>query len=172
MHACPRMPIKRHSALLSLSRDHHLALQLARAIQSGVSPNLRAELPKGTQALRDHVCRVFAEEIEKHFAAEESVVMPAVKGHDEGLDEICKEILAQHRAMRALVEQAADTKLDEASTLSLLDRFGQLLESHVRTEERSFYQRIQEVLDEKSLEAIAANLERHLRVPTALHPPR
>lgn len=165
------MPIQRHDALRSLSRDHHLALQLARGLQSGASPLLRAQLPNEAHALALHVRRVFNEELEAHFKAEDLVLAPATAGRDTELDRIWREIEAEHVELRALVASLADSNLDDASIEAMLDRFGRLLEAHVRKEERSYYQRIQEVLDGESLERLGAALERHLAYHGAQTPP-
>jgi hemerythrin len=157
------MPPKRPEALDPLTRDHRLALLLARGIQSGAAPQLRASLPKGARTLAVYVCRVFDEEIEGHFAAEETVVLRAVEGLDPALDVLCKELEAEHEEMRALVRSLRDAKVDVTATEQILDRFGRLLESHVRKEEQSFYQRVQEVLDPATLEGLGAKLQRHLK---------
>lgn len=156
------MPIQRHESLRSLSRDHHLALQLARGLQARTSPHLRAQLPKEPKALAAHVRRVFTEELAAHFDAEDRVLAPAIAGKDPALDRVGLEIEGQHDELRAIVDRLADPSLDDASIEAALDRFGHLLEDHVRKEERSYYERIQEVLDPTSLHRLGAALERHL----------
>lgn len=156
------MPIQRHEALRSLSRDHHLALQLARGLQASTSPRLRALLPKEPKALAAHVRRVFTEELAAHFDAEDSILGPAIAGKDPVLDRIWLEIEVEHVGLHALVTSLADPSLDDASIEAALDRFGHLLEAHIRKEERSYYQRIQEVLDAASLQRLGAALGRHL----------
>lgn len=159
------MPIRRHDALRPLSRDHHFALQLARGVQSTTSPTLRAQLPKEPRALADHVVRAFREELEPHFVAEDEVLTRAIAGKDAELDRIWREIEREHVEVRDLVGQLSDHGVDDARIEALLDRFGRLLEAHVRKEERSLFERIQEVLDEPTLERLGAELER-------VHPPR
>lgn len=164
------MPIQRHDALRSLSRDHHVALQLARGLQSGAAPLLRAQLPQGARACAAHVRRVFVHELEAHFAAEERVLLPAIAGRDETLDRIWADIDREHAEMRGLITKLEDESLDDGQIDALLDRFGHLLEEHVRKEERSLYQRVQEVLDERTLEAVGEGLERHLSVRRPVPP--
>lgn len=156
------MPIQRHESLRSLSRDHHVALLLARAVQSDASPQLRAGVPKEPRALADHVSRVFRDEIDAHFLTEENVLLPAIKGRDPALDAIWKEIETEHRELRSLASLLADPTSDGAALARTLDRFGRLLESHVHKEERSFYHRIQEALDPAAIESLGAKLERQV----------
>lgn len=160
MHDC--MTIRRHEALRSLSRDHHLALQLARGLQSTTSPLLRARLPQDPRDLAAYVRHVFVEELAAHFDAEDDVLRPATAGRDPLLDAIWSEVEAEHDEMRALVEALEDATLDTKALEGTLDRFGRLLESHVRKEERSLYERIQQVLDAAALERLGTSLSRHL----------
>lgn len=160
--AAPRsMPIRRHEALRSLSRDHHLALQLARGLQSRSSSLLRARLPEDARERAAYVRRMYFEELAGHFAAEDDVLRPATSGQDAVLDRLWTEIEAEHVEMRALVD-ALDSTLDTVALEATLDRFGRLLEAHVRKEERALYERIQAVLDADTLTRISQSLARHM----------
>ena len=150
----------RHPALAPLSRDHHLALQLARGIQRNASVHLRSKLPPTPHALAAHVCSVFAAEIEAHFEIEETLVIEAVRGRDVELDAICAEVVREHAQLRDLVRQLSLPDLPDAPFEDLLDRLGSALEAHVRTEERSFYERIQVVLSEAELLRLGARTAR------------
>jgi iron-sulfur cluster repair protein YtfE (RIC family) len=158
------MPIRRHPTLAPLSRDHHLALQLARGLIAGGSPHLRAQLPSDPRALVAHVRNVFADEIEPHFEVEERCVMPAVNGRNAELDAVCAEIKAEHDTMRALVTELGGPELTTAEIDERLDRLGRLLEAHVRKEERSLYEGVQETLDEHELLQLAPSVTRHIEV--------
>ena len=153
------MPLRRHPALLSLSRGHHGALQLARGVQDGVSPHLRETLPAEPRALAAHVCRVFAETLAPHFDAEEAVVLVAARGHGAELDAECEIVEGEHARLRAMIAELSAPTLADDAIEPLLDRFGQLLEAHVRREERSLYEGVQAALDEPALAALGAKLE-------------
>lgn len=156
------MPIQRHEALRPLSRDHHIALQLARGLQKDASPLLRAELPREREALVAHVQHVFGEELAAHFDVEDRVLAPAVAGKAPDLDRIMSEIESEHEELRAIVVSLSDPALDETAVDAALDRFGRMLERHVRREEREYYQRVQEVLDDASMRELGVALGRHL----------
>ncbi len=153
------MPLQRHEALRSLSRDHHVALQLARALQSGASPHLRAHLPADPKALIAYVERVYTTELAPHFGAEDAVLATAVRGKDAELDRTLQEIEAEHASMTALV--ASLGALGAAEIDPALDRLGRTLEAHVRREERECYTRVQEVLDDAALDRLGDALGRH-----------
>ena len=168
------MPIQRHSALAPLSRDHHVALQLAVALRSDGLRHLRERLPADPRALAAYVCRYFEEDLEPHFAIEELELMVVVDGLDRAIDTMCADLRRDHDKMRDIV---ADLRraADDAIIAALLDRFGRLLETHVREEERTFFGRVQELIDPKVLAEIAPRLERAAppaRIATEGPPPR
>jgi iron-sulfur cluster repair protein YtfE (RIC family) len=156
------MPLRRHAALRSLSRDHHFALLLARGIQSGASPHLRARFPAAPRDLASLVRRVFDDELSAHFEAEECVLFPAIAGRDAALDSLARDIEAEHVEMIRLVDRLGDVRLDGPAIEALLDALGRRLEGHVHAEERLLYERIQETLDEASLRRLGEALDRHL----------
>lgn len=156
------MPIRRHPALAPLSRDHHVALQLARALITGGSQHLRAQLPEDPHALVAHVQKVFADEIEGHFVVEEESVLPAVHGRSAELDAECAEIRAEHDTMRVLVSELGRPPLNDAELELRLDQLGKVLEAHVRKEERTLYEHVQTTLDERELSELAATVTRHM----------
>ncbi len=152
------MPLSRHEALRALSRDHHVALQLARGLQAGASSHLRAQLPSAPAELVAHVKRVYTEELAGHFDAEDEVLAPAIAGKDPELDRLLSQIESDHASMaKTVAELSVGSGLEAA-----LDDFGKVLEAHVRREEREYYPRIQEVLTEAEIEALGAALTRHL----------
>jgi hypothetical protein len=69
--------------------------------------------------------------------------------------------------MLELVEALSDPALDDAALARALDVLGHQLEDHVRREEREYYRRIQEVLDDESLDRVGSALDRHLVVHDA-----
>ena len=152
------MPLRRHVALQDLSRDHHRALLLARGLRWDVPRHLRSDLPKTSVERAAHVRSVFDAELAPHFLAEESVLFPAVAGKDGGIDGLCAEATNEHDALRALVAVLGETNLGPIVIEHTLDRFGRLLEDHVRKEERSLYPRIQEVLGEVALSSLGSTL--------------
>lgn len=154
--------IQRHPALVPLSREHHFALKLARALRADGSRHLRATLPPEPAALAEHVRAVFAAELERHFVVEEQLVLGALEGRSAELDAICAEIRREHEQLRELQGRLGDRGLSDEGILAVLDRFGALLEEHVRSEERVLYDRVERTLDAASLAQLG---ERLLRPP-------
>jgi uncharacterized protein (DUF1778 family) len=153
------MPLKRHPALAPLSREHHPALLLARGLQRGVSSHLRAELPAEPAALAAHVCAFFDTNLAPHFLAEE-LVLEAARGGSAELVAASRRIEAEHAQLREMADSLRRPMEPEAQ-LDLLDRFGALLEAHVREEERSLYEGVQQVLDEDALRSLGVAIDHH-----------
>jgi hemerythrin-like domain-containing protein len=158
------VPLGRHPALAPFSRDHHRALRLALSIQAGAPPQQRSQLPADVEGLVAHVQRVFTTDLEPHFMAEEAVLLPAVAGRDAELDLLVAAIVAEHREMASLVGELSRDGHLAPGVEAMLDGLGRLLEAHIRTEERSLYEKIQTVLDEEDLDRLVRELEHFVRV--------
>jgi len=126
--------MKRHAALQQLSREHHIALKLARqarfASDSG-NPTAIGEAAEKINAL-------FAEALEPHFQIEEADLLPALAA--AGQQALVARVLDEHAELRALNQQLS------AADGSKLSRFGSLLNDHVRFEERELFELAQDLL--------------------------
>lgn len=102
--------------------DHHQTLVLSRRIERAaaarsVGPELVASVRKRYQL-----------ELVPHFQVEEEILLPALVG--PGRADLSERALHEHRTLRAHLEAA------EAGSVGALAPFGELLERHVRLEER------------------------------------
>jgi hemerythrin-like domain-containing protein len=135
--------MKRSSALLGLSREHHEALMLARRAGS-VEPD--SEAARGQRA---HLLRRWAEQFEPHFALEEEVLLPALGAAGQGGP--VAEALAQHAGLRRLLERLRD------DDMPALPARGDAMLAHVHFEERALFPLAERTLD---LIALAGSLNR------------
>ena len=71
--------MKRSAALKQLSREHHTALVLAKRAQ-----RLSREDVEATKGFMHQLVETFAIELEPHFRAEETVLLPALQSINEG----------------------------------------------------------------------------------------
>jgi len=133
--------MKRDPRLHRLSSDHHHALVLARRVK------------QAAQQGGDEVERAWAEVIERfeaelapHFDIEERCLLPALRTAGEAL--LVDRTLADHAAIRACVSGSGDRR-------EHLAWFAELLEAHVRFEERELFETAQALLDREVLDAIA-----------------
>ncbi len=106
---------------------------------------------------------VFAGELEPHFVAEERHLLPAVRERSAELGAMCAEILGEHEQMRGLVRKLARPGLSDDDILVVLDRFGRILEEHVRNEERGLYSKVERALDAPSMARLGELLVRPAR---------
>jgi len=118
---------RRHESLIPLSHEHHDALMLAWRLLTGNlskrEPELRAR----------HVSAFFEYRLINHMRLEEELLYPAcraVLGVEASLIDV---LLSDHRELRA---KAAAIK---AGSYDGVDSFCDLLERHIRTEERQLF---------------------------------
>ena len=125
---------KRHPALIPLSHDHHHGLALALRCRKHALGQLNPGDPAAIEACAAEASRFFNENLTAHFEAEETVLFPLMAAHEE-----CRELVAQlegeHREFRKLMARLADPG---GLRKSLFD-FGDLLEQHIRSEERRLF---------------------------------
>ena len=141
--------MKRHEALIPLSRDHHGALILAKLIQKG-APAYKG-LPTDIAGKAAYAIKFYHDELVTHFLSEEKMVLDKIKGINEKLDALSDEIFHEHRELRLLFELLpVSTKLEEH-----LDALGYALEKHIRKEERALFPLVQESCREALLTEIA-----------------
>jgi len=145
-------PIKRHKALHSLSHDHHHGLILAQLSKKG-SPEYQ-NLPTTIDGKKNYAIRFYHDKLIRHFADEEKVLYPAVKGKDEEVDKLFDEIIKEHRKIESFITQLES----EEDVENILDKLGNILESHIRKEERELFVKIQTILTEEELKDIEEQL--------------
>ena len=133
--------MKRSAALTRLSREHHLALVLAKRAQAMNMENMAAACLFMTQAFE-----TFTRALEPHFRAEESVLLPALES--AGQIGLVRRTQSEHEELRRLAGRL------EANDATSLRRFGELLEAHVRFEERDLFALAEAVLTPEALALI------------------
>lgn len=127
--------MKRHEALVQLSRDHHFGLLLCWKIKEGLKRDVEP------QRIAKYIKFFFESHLKDHFAEEEQYIFP-VLGNENPL---VAEALSQHREIEKMANQ-------DLATAEELTSFKDLLEKHIRFEERQLFQEIQEKATEEQLE--------------------
>lgn len=144
--------MKRHPALYTLSHDHHQGLILAQQIKKG-APQYKG-MPSTLDGRKEYTITFYKTDLVKHFQDEEEILFPAVKNKNDDLDKKIAEIILEHRKMELLVKDLEKTDQLE----NVLDEFGQLLEKHIRKEERELFVEIEKVLSDDELKIISDKL--------------
>ena len=119
-------PLKRVPQLQSLSRDHHHGLLLSWKIRKGFSMNIN---PK---RIKDYVDWFWISQLKDHFILEETYVFPLL-GNNHPL---IKKALSEHNKIQNLIEDSSDI-------ITSLYALEEVLEAHIRFEERILFQEIQ-----------------------------
>jgi hypothetical protein len=138
--------MKRSDELSPLSRDHHQALFAALELSRAEEREHAADVL--TSFMADHGA--------DHFRVEEEILLPAWLAGDPGADRsLAERVLTEHLTLRSRARSAA------AGTLALeeLREAGELLNAHVRFEERVLFAAIEEGLDAGALSRLGAEID-------------
>ncbi len=141
----PIKPLKRDKNLVWLSREHHNALLLVWKIRQGLL--LKVELFR----IVDYTVHLIHEELEPHFQSEEKFVFPELSIHDGNRVKAEQ----QHKQLRNYFTEFLSGMAANEQDLNL---FANLLEEHIRFEERMLFPIIQQQLSADSLESIGNSL--------------
>ena len=140
-------------SLFSIAHDHLHVLMLAQMVKRG--SQITEGMPDSLEGKAKYVIRFFDLELENHFYIEEHVLQPEVEGISTETDEIFKHLVKEHDAIRDIIKLLKHGQDLEEN----LDRFGNLLEEHIKNEERNFFPKIQRILSEDALEKLALVLK-------------
>lgn len=146
--------LKRDGALVPLSRDHHFALREALWLRRAAE----APGPDGGRAVAEGFLRFYETDLLGHFSDEEDVLLR----HARALEpEVTARIRAEHEEIHAGVRLLRSRLADGGDLREGMADLGQLLDDHVRLEERSFFQSVQARLAPEALRGLGAALEEH-----------
>jgi len=138
--------MKRAVALQPLSRDHLKSLLAAKRLR---------EATDVVAASRDFLA-FWESDGQHHFRVEEEVLLPGWALHCPVDRVAVARMLEEHLAIRRGVLRAAAAE----ASIEELAELGQLLDDHVRFEERELFPMIEEALDPGDLNRLAAAIER------------
>lgn len=139
-------PIKRSKNLVQLSKDHHEGLLVVWKIRQGLRNVINNE------RIAHFVLYAFDTHLEPHFIEEEELLFDKLPDNDQ----LLLKATEQHAAIRKMV-----TEMRSASETgpAQLEAFANLLEEHIRFEERELFGHIEEALPPEVMETIGARLE-------------
>lgn len=150
--------LMRHPSLSPLSHDHHHGLALALRCRKQALGQIK---PTGLAGLRERAAEVrtfFERNLVSHFRAEEEVLFPHARRELPETQAIIEQLRREHETIRALVQQLAE----ESALAKLIFDLGDLLERHIRKEEREFFPLIEKRLDPAAAESMGAAIRRLL----------
>jgi len=127
--------MKRHPALIPLSREHHQMLLLARLLQNDAPPY--KGLPTVKEEKLAYARHQFEMMIEGHFQKEDQNFSEMKLRLSMELQRMVEELIKEHILLRKKFHNLDVETLDET---------GKMLEKHIRKEERVFFEDIQKEL--------------------------
>ncbi|HEY3302095.1 MAG TPA: hemerythrin domain-containing protein [Candidatus Binatia bacterium] len=125
----------RHPSLIPLSHDHHHGLALALRCRKQALGRLK---PLGIQGLKERAQELkefFRASLTPHFAAEEVALFPFMRSSIPESEPLISELLGEHEQLRGWVGLLDDEKHLAKTLFEAAD----LLERHIRREERELF---------------------------------
>ena len=139
-------PIKRSPQLAPLSREHHDGLLFAWKIKQGIENKAPLDL------MRKYTLWFWQHHIKPHFFQEEKILVPCMPaGHP-----LSVRMLEEHDQIRELI-----LGLDGEADIRTLVILSDLLNAHIRFEERELFVYLEQILTPKQLDTVFTQLEKH-----------
>ncbi len=141
-----KKPIKRSKELAPLSREHHDGLLYVWKIREGLKNG--ASISK----LKAYSIWYWKQHIKPHFFQEEKILLP----HMPANNELANRLQREHENIRELILNL-DQEADKTTFIQLCD----LINDHIRFEERQVFPFLEETLPTEELSNIFLELEQH-----------
>jgi iron-sulfur cluster repair protein YtfE (RIC family) len=145
----------RHPSLVPLSHDHHHGLALALRCRKQALGQLK---PMGAEGLRERAREFrefFTQNLVNHFRAEEEALFPELSARVPESGEMIELLRREHEEIRsAIPELEKETGLGK-----LIFDLGDLLEQHIRKEERELFPLFEEHLDRFDVETVGERIK-------------
>jgi len=148
----------RHPSLIPLSHDHHHGLALALRCRKQALGQLKPMGAKGSKERAVEVREFFTNHLVVHFRAEEEALFPKLRELVPESAAIVDQLVREHRQLRDGVAQL-DT---DAGLGKLVFDFGDLLERHIRKEERELFPLFEQHVGETVAEAVGDEIKKIL----------
>ncbi len=139
-------PIKRSKQLAPLSREHHDGLLFAWKIKQGIEHKTPLE------TMRQYALWYWRHHVKPHFFQEEKILFPLLPGNHP----MVVRLLEDHDHIRELV-----LGLDDVADIRSLVILSDLLNTHIRFEERELFGWLETSLTTAQLDTIFKQLEKH-----------
>lgn len=136
-------PIKRSAELTPLSRDHHNGLLLCWKIRTGINKNISPE------RIVAYVLHVYESELKEHFRQEEEYIFSILADDDTKKQQALEEHQYIYEITKALSKNADNI---------MLLRIANVLETHIRFEERDLFNYIERQASPAQLAKVSMQL--------------
>lgn len=137
-------PIKRSKYIIQLSREHHFSLLFCWKIRTGIKKGIDPD------RIIPYALYFWAEHLLPHFS-EEDILFERVD------DELVRRAYSEHHEINELAKQIS-TLVGNDSKVVALSRLANLVEEHVRFEERELFPHLEKALEESELAEVGRKL--------------
>lgn len=139
-------PIKRSKELVQLSRDHHNGLLLCWKIRTGIKKDI------DNKRIAQYALYFFNKDLKEHFRQEEKILFSLLPDSD-GLKQ---DALEQHKFLYSLIAKIGNQQQQDTICLQEL---ADVLEAHIRFEERQLFPYIEQTIDPGILKAAGEKID-------------
>jgi len=148
----------RHPSLIPLSHDHHHGLALALRCRKQALGQLKPMGLKGLKERAQELRDFFANNLVRHFRAEEEALFPKLRQLVPESAALLDQLARDHRQLRDAISQ-----LDgEVALGKLVFDLGDLLERHIRKEERELFPLFEQHIGETGAETVRDEIKKIL----------
>jgi len=139
-------PLKRSVELQAISREHHDGLLFVWKIRQGLDNHTSIE------KLKEYTGWYWRNHIKSHFYQEEKILLP----YFPAMHPMALKLKKEHDYIRELILEI-DKEADRHDIIRLVD----FIESHIRFEEREFFQYLEEHLTKQDMTDVYGQLVKH-----------
>jgi iron-sulfur cluster repair protein YtfE (RIC family) len=148
----------RHPSLVLLSHDHHHGLALALRCRKQSLGQIKPMGAEGLRARAQEVLAFYRDNLVAHFKAEEELLFPLMRDQVAGCGDMLDQLVRDHEQLRRAMPQ-----LEAGAGLAkLIFDLGDLLERHIRKEERELFPLFEAHVDAAKAEQLDVRLKEYL----------
>jgi hypothetical protein len=144
-------PLKRNENIIPLSKDHHTTLLFCWKLTQGV------RLESDPDVMKRYVSYFWKDHMEPHFREEEEILFAPL------VDQMVQKAIAEHHLIKEQVEKVLKTSGEEL--YPALASLSEMVDAHVRYEERQLFPHLEQSLSQEQLAGIGAKLGIKMHLP-------
>ena len=134
--------MKRSEHIIELSRDHHVGLLFCWKIRQGINKNITVE------RMVKYVDYFWNHNLQNHFHEEENCLFVLKE------DSKCIKAVEEHKSIEALIKTILNTKISYENLAALAD----MVDNHIRYEERDLFPYLEQTIPPAELEIIGKKI--------------
>ena len=139
-----KAPVKRNENIVKLSKDHHASLMFCWKLRQGIKQHV------DEKRMTAYVDYFWNHHFSEHFREEEEILFAPLQ------DELVKKAIADHQQVQAFIKTLSDPAARDL--YATFAKLADLVDEHVRYEERILFPHLEKELSEIQLDEIGKQL--------------